>query len=151
MNTPHVTIRSAIPADAPALANLYHQLVDSPHINVLPERLAEVCTSTHTRVFVAESQQQIIGSILVCLCDDIMFQRQPFAVLENIVVAQTARGQGVGRRLLQTAEEFCMASGCSKILLLSSVERTEAHRFFEKFGFSGVRKRGFVKYRSQCQ
>jgi len=32
-------------------------------------------------------------------------------------------------------------------MLLSAVERTDAHRFFEHAGYVGDRKRGFVKYR----
>jgi hypothetical protein len=32
-------------------------------------------------------------------------------------------------------------------MFLSSAEREQAHRFFERMGFAGALKRGFVKYR----
>ncbi|MNR35046.1 hypothetical protein D3C85_1528660 [compost metagenome] len=48
---------------------------------------------------------------------------------------------------MREVEAFCAASDCSKIMLLSSVEREDAHRFFERCGFDASIKRGLVKYR----
>jgi GNAT superfamily N-acetyltransferase len=76
-----------------------------------------------------------------------MFKALPFAVVENVVVDESARGQGVGTALFQHIESFCIAAECSKIMLLSAVDREDAHRFFERMGFVGSSKRGFVKYR----
>ncbi|MBU4002009.1 MAG: GNAT family N-acetyltransferase [Proteobacteria bacterium] len=78
-----------------------------------------------------------------------MFQNQPFAVVENLVVNSACRGMGVGTALLCEVERFCQKANCSKIMLLSSVERIESHRFFEKVGFAGSVKKGFIKYRRQ--
>ncbi|HYP30558.1 MAG TPA: hypothetical protein VES00_01715 [Burkholderiaceae bacterium] len=41
----------------------------------------------------------------------------------------------------------CCPRDCSKSMLLSAAERLDAHRFFERRGYAGDRKRGFVKYR----
>ncbi len=78
-----------------------------------------------------------------------MYAEQPFAVVENLVVDQECRGYGIGQALLREAERFCLSRNGSKMMLLSSVSRVNAHRFFERVGFRGDRKRGFVKYRSQ--
>jgi hypothetical protein len=42
-----------------------------------------------------------------------------------------------------------MAEDCSKLMLLSSIHRNEAHAFFRSCGFSGDTKQAFVKHRSQ--
>ncbi|MNY55522.1 Acetyltransferase (GNAT) family protein [compost metagenome] len=76
-----------------------------------------------------------------------MYGRQPFAVVENIVVDLAARNRGVGAALMREVETFCAEGDCSKIMLLSSVDRTDAHRFFERCGFDASIKRGLVKYR----
>ena len=52
-----------------------------------------------------------------------------------------------GRTHFQNVEEFCIARDCSKIMLLSSISRVNAHRFFERPGLGSDSKRGFVKYR----
>ena len=61
------------------------------------------------------------------------------------------RPDELGSALLRHIEAFGLANNCSKIMLLSAVQRQDAHRFFERLGFSGGAKRGFVKYRSQMR
>jgi GNAT superfamily N-acetyltransferase len=114
----------------------------------LPERLAQVAKDPNTALFVCECAGVVCGTALVSLCADVMFKSQPFAVVENVVIAKSARGQGVGTVLFQHIESFCRDAECSKIMLLSAVGRADAHRFFERMGFVGSAKRGFVKYRS---
>jgi hypothetical protein len=43
-------------------------------------------------------------------------------------------------------EHIARAARCTKLMLLSSQARADAHRFFQRLGFDGERKRGFVKY-----
>jgi GNAT superfamily N-acetyltransferase len=73
---------------------------------------------------------------------------KPFAVVENVVVDQAARSRGVGAALLREIEARCKQARCSKIMLLSAAQRADAHRFFERQGFVGNSKVGFVKYSS---
>jgi N-acetylglutamate synthase-like GNAT family acetyltransferase len=146
---PHVTVRRAEGSDAPAIQALYRELVSNPAVTVTPQRVAEVAQDPRTALFVAEIEDVTVGTALVSLCSDVMFQSQPFAVVENIVVAVGCRGSGVGAALMRNVEHYCLAAQCSKIMLLSSAERAEAHRFFERVGFVGSIKKGFVKYRRQ--
>ena len=140
--------RRARAQDASEVARLYAQLVSNPALRVLPERLAELERASDAALFVIDGGERLLGTVLVALCPDAMFGDRPFAVVENIVVDETARGRGIGRALLAEVERFCLASDCSKIMLLSAAERAPAHCFFERGGYSGDRKRGFVKYRS---
>lgn len=77
-----------------------------------------------------------------------MFGAQPFAVVENVIVSGDAHHKGLGTALMRHIEAFCLDHDCSKIMLLSSIQREQAHCFFEHCGFTGSTKRGFVKYRS---
>jgi GNAT superfamily N-acetyltransferase len=142
-----VLVRRARPTDAAEVARLYAQLVSNPALNVRPERVAELEASAQAALFVAVHGERLAGTVLVALCLDAMFGHQPFAVVENIVVDADVRGLGVGAALLHAVDRFCLAADCSKIMLLSAVERPEAHAFFERAGYAGDRKRGFVKYR----
>ncbi len=141
------TFRRARAADAAEIQRLYALLVNNPALQVLPERLAELEASPTAAVFVADDGARLAGTLLLAVCEDVMFQRSRFAVVENVVVDPAARGQGVGSRLFLVAEHFCAAADCSKIMLLSAAQRVEAHAFFERRGYAGDRKRGFVKYR----
>jgi GNAT superfamily N-acetyltransferase len=142
-------VRVAAPADAAALQSLYRQLVDDGSVNVTESQIQTIEGDRCTRLLVWEINGSVCATVLVSLCADVMYADQPFAVVENLVVDQGCRGKGIGQALLREVEEFCLSRNCSKMMLLSSVSRVDAHRFFEHAGFLGNRKRGFVKYRSQ--
>lgn len=147
MSIPSLSIRRAVSDDAARIDALYGQLVGDTARCVLPERLQELSEDPRTALLVAEIDGQVCATALVSLCEDVMFKRQPFAVVENVVVDVATRNRGVGAALMREVEAFCAASDCSKIMLLSSVERTDAHRFFARCGFDASIKRGLVKYR----
>ena len=142
-------IRQARGADAIALAALYQSLVSDPHISVRPERLEALAADPHTYLLVCEVDGMVCGTVLLTLCLDAMYGHQPYGVLENVVVAEAQRGQGIGEQLMAHVEALCCQHDCSKMMLLSTASRTQAHRFFERQGFSAANKRGFVKYRRQ--
>lgn len=144
-----IIVRQAQGSDAGAVEGLYHQLVADPAVRVLPERLLQIASDPHSFLLVAELDGTVYGTAFLTLCLDAMYGTQPYAVLENVVVASGARGAGIGRRLMGEVERLCRTHDCSKLMLLSSSQRAEAHAFFRAMGFSGDRKHGFVKYRRQ--
>lgn len=143
-----VTVRRARAPDASELARLYALLVANPALCVLPERLEELHEHADAALLVVACCDGLRGTAFVAWCPDAMFGRRPFAVVENIVVDAASRGRGIGAALLAEVERLSLERDCSKIMLLSAVERLDAHRFFERRGYAGDRKRGFVKYRS---
>jgi N-acetylglutamate synthase-like GNAT family acetyltransferase len=137
--------READPDDAAAVEALYRSFVRNPAICVLAERIAAIRADSNNFLVVAHDTR-VIATALMTICLDAMFATAPYAVIENIVVADDARRRGVGRALLAHLDALARARACTKIMLLSSVERTDAHAFFQRAGFDGGRKRGFVKY-----
>jgi Acetyltransferase (GNAT) family len=80
-----------------------------------------------------------------------MHGSQPYALLENFIIDNKQQRKSYGNMLARFIEDFRLRADCSKIMLLSNSERSEAHRFFEKQGFLPGLKKGFVKYRSQLR
>ena len=149
MSRAAILVRSAQPTDAAAIERLYHVLAPNPAIRVLPERIAQVCADPNTELLAAEREQVVQGTALLTLCMDVMFKEQPFAVIENVVVAPECRGKGIGSALFARLESIALQRNCSKVMLLSSAARSEAHVFFQKLGYNGSAKRGFIKYRRE--
>lgn len=149
MSNVQIEVRSAAVSDTEAVEALYRILVNDSNVCVSADHLRSILEDQKTILLVAERSGSVVGTALVCICSDVMYRDQPFAVVENIVVAPESRGNGVGAALLRSVERLCREKNCSKIMLLSSVERAEAHQFFERVGFQGSRKKGFVKYRRQ--
>ncbi|HEY9102886.1 GNAT family N-acetyltransferase [Chitinimonas sp.] len=144
-------IRIALPADADSLTQRYRELVDDPAIRVLPERLAELAAHPDHALLVLERAGELLATAHLLFFRDAMYAEQPYALVENVVVAAEARGQGLGRHLFEEIDRRCLARNCSKIMLLSNASRVDAHRFFAAQGYQGDRKRGFVRYRRDMQ
>ncbi len=143
---PAPIIRRAEGRDSAALTALYQSLLpDNPRIRVLPERVERLRADPASLLLVAEVGE-VRGTVFVALCADVMYGERPYAVLENFVVAPSARGQGLGSRLLEHAEALCREHACTKMMLLSAMHRADAHRLFERRGFRGDVSRGFKKY-----
>lgn len=139
--------RKAIATDANAIANLYKELVPTAPVNVLPERIAEIANDENTYLLVSDDKGDIVATALVTLCKDVMFTRQPFAIIENVIVSQHHQRKGIGKALMKHIEALCLAADCSKIMLLSGSDKRDAHDFYISMGYDPDAKAGFIKKR----
>lgn len=55
--------------------------------------------------------------------------------LSSIITNEEDRGKGYGRKMMDHAKELAKARGCKGIILDSAMERKDAHRFYEIYGF----------------
>lgn len=140
-------IRRAQAKDADAIARLYRELNTLSAPSVLPERIAEIANSETTFLFVCDDGSEIIATALLCLCQDVMFERQPFALVENVVVSADYKREGIGKSLMDYLEDFCLQKDCSKIMLQTSNENRDARDFYTAMGYDPDAKIGFIKYR----
>lgn len=58
------------------------------------------------------------------------------AEIQALVVDERHRGQGVGRKMILAAEDWSRHNQLENLRLGSRSTRTDAHRFYEKSGFS---------------
>ncbi len=144
-----VDLRRAQASDAEAVELLYRELVPDASIRVLPEHVATLAESPSSFLFVGCSSGIVCATALLTLCPDVMYLRQPFGLVENLIVAERHRGAGIGRQLMEYIEGIAREHHCTKLMLLSSSHRHNAHRFFGSLGFEGDKKTGFVMYGSK--
>lgn len=57
------------------------------------------------------------------------------AMLEDMIIAEDYRSQGLGKRLLQAAIDFAHAQGCLRITLLTDANNDRAQQFYQQHGF----------------
>lgn len=60
------------------------------------------------------------------------------AVLEDLVVAKSMRGQGVGKRFLAELEKLLRELGVTRVFLESGTHNKNAHSFFHSTGFEAI-------------
>jgi len=61
------------------------------------------------------------------------------AEVGGLVVDSQSRGRGIGRSLMAAAEAWTRERGYSQLMLRSNTIRTEAHRFYQKLGYTIVK------------
>lgn len=95
--------------------------------------LEALVRSENSVLFIAQGEDgQIIGA--ACLT----VYRVPTglrAVIEDVVVDESARGQGVGEVLVRRALEAAQARGASAVTLTSNPRREAANRLYRRMGF----------------
>jgi GNAT superfamily N-acetyltransferase len=63
------------------------------------------------------------------------------ALITALVVAERARGRGVGRSLVDAAIAAARRWGCTRLLVTTHVRRADAHAFYERIGFEFTGRR----------
>jgi GNAT superfamily N-acetyltransferase len=78
---------------------------------------------------------------LIRALDDDLRRRYP-----GIALDKNHRRNGIGRRLMEEAEEWARKRGCSVVRLWSSSARTDAHRFYRALGYTDIKTQySFIK------
>lgn len=100
--------------------------------------MLDECQKKTGKIFVAETHGQVIGFVSVRRepdWDSYLSNITDHAYISDLVVLHTHRGQGIGKMLLQKAEEYAMQLGMMvvKIGVLSRNKR--AFHLYEQSGF----------------
>ncbi|MGF1480162.1 MAG: GNAT family N-acetyltransferase [Cyanophyceae cyanobacterium] len=63
------------------------------------------------------------------------WHEQPFALLEDVFVNQSYRGQGIGSKLVKQAIELAKEADCYKLIATSRTSRPQVHKLYQRLGF----------------
>ena len=107
-------------------------------------RAVEDVRSRDGEVFVAEYEGQPVGVCQVVIFRNIGNAGRRVAEIENVHVREAFRSQGIGEQMIRACEELAATRDCHRVQLTSNVSRTDAHRFYERIGYSASHK-GFKK------
>src|SRR5438045_6219518 len=87
-------------------------------------------------VFVAEEDGAVVGYVFGALEPmSWMELRAEGGVIHDVLVADAARGKGVGTKLMQTAIGWLRDQGAHQIILMTAAKNATAHALFRRIGF----------------
>ncbi|NLX09834.1 MAG: GNAT family N-acetyltransferase [Chloroflexi bacterium] len=140
-----VCIRPMEPRDIDAVCSLIVQLSGHPmSLEDMADRLAWAERSPIDWLFVGEVDGCVAGLLGFRLRENLE-QRSRYGEISVLVTDSAVRRQGVGRALMDFAEQMAREQGCIGTWLVSGFKRKdEAHRFYESLGYQTTGYR-FVK------
>lgn len=130
-------IRRPTADEAPALAALVDEAY-APWVARVGRKPAPMLDDYAARI--AASQAWVIGEPGALLGILILEDNPDGFLLENIATSTAARGQGIGRRLLEFAETQARAAGHASIILYTNALMTENIALYARIGYVETRR-----------
>lgn len=88
----------------------------------------------------AELDGAVIGTLQLTFIPGLSFRGAWRGLIEAVRIADGLRGRGHGEQLIDWAVARCRERGCFMAQLTSSNARSDAHRFYERLGWSQSHK-----------
>ncbi|MBC6446076.1 GNAT family N-acetyltransferase [Actinokineospora sp. HBU206404] len=139
-----VNIRRATIDDVPAIVGL---LMDdaigatresADDLTPYKDAFAVIDADHHEFLAVADRDGEIVGTFQLSLLPGLSRRGAFRAQVEAVRVAASARGEGLGETMMRWAIEEARKRGCVMVQLTSDKAREDAHRFYERLGFTAT-------------
>ena len=138
-----VLIREASESDSAGIAVLLGQLGYPNDPAFVKRKLDELNKRSSAAVIVAEVSNQVVG--FLSFDSEPAFHREGWiGTITAMCVLEAERGKGIGRTLVERAEEIAREKGCVRIAVASGMQRHATHQFYLGLGYEEKTKR-FVK------
>ncbi|MEN9434600.1 MAG: hypothetical protein RLZZ422_2189 [Pseudomonadota bacterium] len=130
-----LSIRLAEPKDAEAMAELLTQL---GYAN-LPKQLAQFLNQAMPQqVNLVGVLDKKIVAVMSLMYFDYLPSLERYCRITTLVVEEKLRGWGIGKQLIDYAQQYATHHHCQVLELTTGLQRTAAHQFYESLGFEQV-------------
>jgi GNAT superfamily N-acetyltransferase len=139
-----IQIRPAKPGDVAAIAAMFAQDPlgghgDSADPADLPLYLAafdRIAASPNDTLYVAVLEGEVVGTFQTTLITSLTGKGASNLTVEAVHTRADRRGAGIGEAMLRHAIEEGRTRGVRLVQLMSNASRKDAHRFYQRLGFS---------------
>ncbi|MFH9608543.1 GNAT family N-acetyltransferase [Streptomyces sp. NPDC017448] len=108
------------PGDLAPYRVAFQRLVDDPNQHVV----------------VAVREGRVVGTLQLTIVPGLSRRGATRSIIEGVRVHSDERGSGLGTRLIQWAVDESRRQNCQLVQLTSDATREDAHRFYERLGFT---------------
>jgi ribosomal protein S18 acetylase RimI-like enzyme len=100
------------------------------------ESFGAIAADPNQLLVVGESDGQVVATMQLTFIPGLSRRGTWRAQIEGVRVASSARGHGLGEELIRWAIKQAHERGCALVQLTSDARRQDAHRFYERLGFT---------------
>jgi ribosomal protein S18 acetylase RimI-like enzyme len=137
-----MTLKPAREADAERVASLMTELGYPSTAEGVKDRLRDSLSRQTSCCLVAQADNEVIGMMSAELIPYFP-TGSTICRVTSLVVSSQHRSLGVGEKLVAAATTFAREHGCSGMEVTSAERRVDAHRFYQRLGFTRAGLRFF--------
>ena len=145
-------IRDAQPADLEAIIRLHQEdelgargdAWTAENRAAYERAFAAIERSPDNRLFVALLDDEVVGTFQLTFIPNLTGRGALRTKVESVKVKGSRRSHGIGARMMEFAAAEARARGAGLLELTSNKARKDAHRFYERIGYSRSHE-GFKK------
>jgi GNAT superfamily N-acetyltransferase len=135
-------IRAAVTEDVPAIVGM---LADDPlgsqrespdDLTPYLAALERLTADPNQHLVVAVREGRVVGTLQLTVIPGLSRKGATRSIIEAVRIHADERGSGLGTQLIEWAVAESRRQGCQLVQLTSDVSRTDAHRFYERLGFT---------------
>ncbi|MEV5641002.1 GNAT family N-acetyltransferase [Streptomyces flaveolus] len=93
-------------------------------------------TDPHQHLVVAVREGRVVGTLQLTIVPGLSRRGATRSIIEGVRIHADERGGGLGTQLIEWAVAESRRQGCHLVQLTSDKTRADAHRFYERLGFS---------------
>ncbi len=134
MDSPLPLIREITLDDADAAASLSGELGYQASGEALRQRIETLLGRPDQAIYVACLSGSVVGWIDLAVTYHLA--ADPRVEIQGLVVSAEVRSRGIGRLLVERAEQWARSRGLTAMLVRSRVTREDAHRFYLREGYT---------------
>ena len=139
-----IAIRSARREDLPALVALFAADMLGGHGDTTDPAAAgdyiaafeAIERSPNDRLYVAELAGEVAGTFQATTTRTLPGRGSIKMTVEAVQTRHDLRGRGIGAAMIRFAVEEARKAGARQVQLMSNALRVDAHRFYERLGFT---------------
>jgi GNAT superfamily N-acetyltransferase len=124
--------------DTGRVADLCDQLGYPCSVVEVSRRFESISQDENHAFYIAETAREgVVGWIHLYACNLMVDDSR--VEIWGLVIDERHRGGGLGRLLMEYAEDWARSKGCRSVYLRSNIIRDGAHRFYENLGYDRVK------------
>jgi GNAT superfamily N-acetyltransferase len=108
---------------------------DPSNLELYRAAFARIVNDPNQTLAVMTDGETVIGTLQLTLVPGLSHKGTTRALIEAVRIVSTARGGGLGTKLIGWAIQQAREGGAGMIQLSSNATREDAHRFYRKLGF----------------
>ncbi|MGW6732088.1 N-acetyltransferase family protein [Streptomyces sp. NPDC055013] len=135
-------IRAAVADDVPAIVGM---LADDPlgaqrespdDLAPYLDALERLSADSNQHLVVAVREGRVIGTLQLTIIPGLSRMGATRSIIEGVRIHADERGSGLGTQLIEWAVAESRRQNCQLVQLTTDKSRTDAHRFYERLGFT---------------